>query len=171
MREAEARLLALSRLAPRNPALRFELHHVWFIPLCVGLLRARARARAAGEAPGPSAPVLARAHFAAAAGWVGMLSALTLMILPMPCVWAGMPGNETGRLRCFQLNVNMVQQWWGFDSVRALHMFDRKTTGLVGGYFVFANFVYSLLCNGVLTIALARASNAPLRGAAHAHSA
>ena len=116
--------------------------------------------------------MLGRAHFVAAAGWVGALSALTLMVLPMPCVWArARPGAVPDHARCFQLNVNMVQRWWGFDSVRALHMFDRKTTGLVAGYFAFANTVYSLVCNGVLTVVLARVCNAPLRGApAHAHS-
>ena len=42
----------------------------------------------------------------------------------------------------------MVQQWWGLNSFKALHMFDRRDTGYVGTYFLFANVVYSLVCNG-----------------------
>lgn len=80
-----------------------ETHHVWFIPSTLWILYQTGTKYRWRE--------VAHGYL-----WVLCLSALTLCVMPQPCIPV--------KGQCLVSNVNMVRSWWGVESLKFLHLFD-----------------------------------------------
>mmetsp|Transcript_43217 Transcript_43217/g.97678 ORF Transcript_43217/g.97678 Transcript_43217/m.97678 type:complete len:408 (-) Transcript_43217:171-1394(-) len=132
-----------------------ETHHLWFIPISVSLL---SKLR-------PGSPLVTRMEVCCGASWVGLLSAVTALVVPRPCIPVVIDGHEA----CFHQNINMIYNWWGFDSWAFLHALDPSKVAEVSSasgqdearsyfllYWLWANIWYTLF--NVFLLALGTAA-------------
>ena len=105
-------------------------HHVWFMPLCILYLRSRNYFL--------SLPDLLRSAL-----WICVISFLTALIVPVDrCLLT-----HTGE--CVWLNTNMVNAWWGMEEVWFFHALDRRRGYHPAIFFLYANALHDLGCNGL----------------------
>ncbi|GMI21200.1 hypothetical protein TrRE_jg4485 [Triparma retinervis] len=86
-----------------------NLHHVWFMPVCVSYLRGGGRTLSARD--------LHRSVL-----WICAVSAMTACVVPMECVTYEHPVYGS---KCMSLNVNMIRKFWGLEGSKFMHYFDR----------------------------------------------
>ena len=114
--------------------LRFEAHHLWFIPSTVYLLST--------QKPSKLVP-----QYRLSAIWLIVLCTATWHIVPRPCVYAKI----NGRTVCMRMNVNMIQHWWGVEHLSFFHSFDVNAEQECPffAYWAFALGIYNVLNTGL----------------------
>ncbi|GMI24660.1 hypothetical protein TrCOL_g10370 [Triparma columacea] len=109
-----------------------NLHHIWFMPICVYYLRSIGRR-------------LTPSDLHCSVLWICFISAATACVVPMECVEYDHPVH--GR-RCMSLNVNMIRKFWGLEGSKFMHSLDRSDGTHPVIFFIFANFMHDYVFNG-----------------------
>ena len=81
-------------------------------------------------------------HFLSSYAWVSFVSLLTLWLVPAKCI--------VHKRTCISVNVNMAREWWGAEFCELCHWFDADRGGGGLARWLWSNFLYSGVFNGLL---------------------